>query len=350
MWDSAMLVAAAGLALGSAAFSVSASAGVLGAGGRADLRPASVITVGLRSKLGYDAETWHGFSRADRHALRLEWRQARHAAKKGDGSLMQALLTQHRGGGAFGAGAGSSGVSTLLSSLSTATISYTGYLRDYPPTPRQAGGLPGTNYLSLPSFHIRDFSAEINLSGATMTSWLEHSTRLAGFDAQGNVTFEPLKAGAHIIAVEAGTNVESISVDPDTNALTFKLKAGLNGVFNYTLQFADGTTRVVKNNPIWKNFDRVYGRNFVNKVTTRSFSIPFAEILRNFTNFNHAKEWSIFVALKDNVTDVVVDELGQVVTGKLKDGKDLGRISITASDGHAADTVTKTIQLVASPK
>jgi len=389
MRGSAVLVVAAGLALGGATFSLPASAGALSAAAsHAEGYSSSVVKVAWWGNLGYDRDSWHSLDRSTRHDLRVQWRQARKAAKKGDDSLMTALLAQGSGGSSFTSGTGGSaftsgtggsgstgtttgstgttgtglgsvggttgntgGTSSLLGSLSTTTVSFTSATSAIDPTKRQAGGLPGSNYLALPFYGVKDFSGTINLSSGLMTSWLEHSTLLAGFDSNGNVTFEPLKAGAHIIGVTGGTNVKSISFGAN-NSISFSLiDPTQNGDFSYVLGFADGSTRTVNGNPIFVNQTKLLGQNFVNQTApgSRSFSIPFSEIFGNFSNPN-GKTLSIAgIGVTDGVSGLKIDTKNQVVTGLLQNGHDLGHLGITVTDGFTADTVTKTIKFTASP-
>lgn len=368
MRGSLVVAAAAGLAFGGIAFSVPADAGVLSSASRAGLQSSHVVQVAWWGKLGYDRQTWKGLSKEDRHALRLEWRSARHAAKHGDDSLMTVLLAKYgsssssaagsEGSGSTGStsavtssgGTAGGGTGTLFSSLSTKTVSYTSAASALDPTAREKGGLPGSNYLALPTYGITSTTGTINLSSGLMTSWLEHSTLLSGFDANGNVTFEALKAGAHIIGVTGGTNVKSIGVGPG-NAISFSLiDPTKDGDFSYTIGFADGTTRTVNGNPIYVQFSKLFGKNFqdLTDAGKSSFSIPFSEIFANYSNPN-AKNLTIAgIGVTDGVSNLVIDTKNQVVTGVLTNGNQ-GRLGITVTDGFTADTVTKTIKFNASP-
>jgi hypothetical protein len=266
------------------------------------------------------------------------------------GSGSTGLTTGSTGTTSTNTGAGG-GAGTLLNSLSATTVSFTSATSAIDPTKRQAGGLPGSNYLALPFYGVKDFSGTINLSSGLMTSWLEHSTLLAGFDSNGNVTFEPLKAGAHIIGVTGGTNVKSIGFGAN-NSISFSLiDPTQNGDFSYVLGFADGSTRTVNGNPIFVNQTKLLGQNFDNQTApgSRSFSIPFSEIFGNFSNPN-GKTLSIAgIGVTDGVSGLKIDTKNQVVTGLLQNGHDLGHLGITVTDGFTADTVTKTIKFTASP-
>ncbi len=390
MRGSLVVAAVAGLAFGGVGLSGSANAGVFSSAARADLHASPVVDAAWWGNLfdsqeqQYTRQTWRELSRDDRHALRLEWKAARHAAKHGDNSLMTALMSKYSGSSStagstgFTSGSGSSGTgstgsssgvtsafststtgsgsgstggtSSFLGSLSTTTVSYTSATSALDPTARQAGGLPGSNYLALPTYGVTSTTGTINLSSGLMTSWLEHSTLLAGFDANGNVTFEPLKAGAHIIGVIGGTNIKSISFGPN-NAISFSLiDPTKDGDFSYILGFADGSTRTVNGNPIYVQYSKLFGNNFQDFTSagTTSFSIPFSEIFANFSNPN-AKNLKIAgIGVSDGVSNLFIDYKNQVVTGTLTNGQ-LGRLGITVTDGFTADTITKTIKFTASP-
>lgn len=356
MRGSAVLVAAAGLALAGAAFSLPAHAGVFSAAGHAKLNATSVVKVSWppwwAAKLGYDVSAWRGLSRQERHEFQVAWWQARHAEKSGNSTLMNEVLSKYGMGSSSTTSTSTTSGSTgsLLSSISTTTTSFTNATKVADPTKRQAGGLPGSNYLALQSYGVTDFSGTIKLSSKLMTSWLEHSTLLAGFDSNGNVTFEPLKAGAHIISAFGGTNVKSISVGAN-NAISFTLiDPSKDGDFSYVLQFADGSTRTVSGNPIFTNYLKIQGQNLVNNVSTRSFSIPFSEIFANFSNPSGGTLSIAGIGLKDGITNLVIDTKNQVITGNLAGGIDLGKLGITVTDGKSASTITKTIALItASP-
>jgi hypothetical protein len=360
MRGSAVLVVAAGLALAGSAFSLPAHAGVFSAAGHAKLNATSVVKVSWppwwAAKLGYDVSAWRGLSRQERHDFQVAWWQARHAEKSGNSSLMNEVLAKYGSGTSSTSGATNSSTpntgstNSLLASISSTPTSFASATSSVDPTKRQSGGLPGSNYLALQSYGVTDFSGTIKLSSGLMTSWLEHSTLLAGFDSNGNVTFEPLKAGAHIISVMGGTNVQSISVGKN-NAISFSLKdPSQNGDFSYVLQFADGSTRTVSGNPIFTNYLKIQGQNLVNNVTTKSFSIPFSEIFANFSNPSGNTLSIAGIGLKDGVSNLVIDTKNQVITGTLAGGGTLGRLGITVTDGKSASTITKTINLLtASP-
>lgn len=345
---------AAGLVAGGAALSTSASAGVLSAASRLQAPTHNVVHVAWFKQFNVDQSMWHSLDREQRHAFKQQWREAKHAARQGDTTLLASLQSSLQGAFSSTGGSGASSnnsVSALVGSTTPpANMVVSTNLVQQGPSSQSMGNLVNgyfnSNYLALRSYGIDPTKGPITLN---LQSWLEHSTNPVTSDAG---KFLPVPQGAHIVNAFGTSNVKSIGVTGNNTIKFSLLDPTKDGSFNYLIALGNGKTQLVTGNQIYANQQKIVGGNFTNTTTSNSVTIPFSEVFANVSDPNNPPGTLKIagIPLTKGVSSVVLDDVNHVIHATLQGNVQKAKLRIVVTDGKTFNDLTKTIiRYVASP-